>query len=149
VSHNPIVDKAVAELERTAFETAEAPDRFRAEVNRLEAAGMLARPSERIPAGHPVTVRRTGLGIELDFHSLIAAMLVDLAQDASDDDVELAEIRDADGGARDRLVEQLVDRLGGATLRIGATDAHRLADAIKTAAGPRRRPVSSMREVAA
>lgn len=141
MTHNPIVERAAAELERTAFETAAAPNRFLAEANRLEEAGLLARPVERIPSGHPVTVRRTGLGVELDFHSLVACMLVELAADASDDDVELAEIRDSDGAARDLLVEKLIDRLGGATLRLGATDSHRLADSIKTAAGPALRPV--------
>lgn len=147
MTHNPIVERAAAELERTAFETAEAPNRFLAEANRLEEAGLLARPAERIPAGHPVTVRRVSLGAELDFHSLVRALLGAVADEAPDEDAVLAEIRDADGGARDDLLDELIERHGEATIRLSATDAHRLADAIKAAAGPILRPVSH--EVAA
>lgn len=91
----------------------------------------------RIPAPYPIGVRRTGLGAEINVEPLVRALLIELAQDSPDEDAEMAAIRDASGPCRDRLVEDLIDRLGGATIRVGATDAHRLAETIVAAAGPR------------
>jgi hypothetical protein len=106
----------------------------------LDEAQLLARPADRIPAPHPVFVRRTGLGAELGLDSLFAALLGGLATEFAEDPAgvgeELAAIAAASGPERDALLETLLDRLGGATVGLGATAARTLADRLNSAAGP-------------
>ncbi len=109
-------------------------------VAELDAAGMLARPADRIAAPHPVFVRRTGLGAELGLNSLFAALFGGLAAEFAEDPAgvgaELAAVAAASGPERDALLETLMDRLGGATVGLGATAARTLADRLNSAAGP-------------
>ena len=107
---------------------------------RLDDNRLLVRPADRIPAPHPVFVRRTGIGAELGLDSLFAALLGGLASEFAEDPAgvgaELAAVAAASGPERDALLETLLDRLGGATVGLGATAARTLADRLNSAAGP-------------
>jgi hypothetical protein len=132
---NPISRRAVLLLvDELGYPTAHTT------VAELDAAGMLARPADRIPAPHPVFVRRTGLGAELSLDSLVAALIGGLAAEFAEDPAgvgeELTDIAGASGPERDALLETLIDRLGGATVGLGATAARTLADRLNAAAGP-------------
>jgi hypothetical protein len=105
---------------------------------RLAAARLLDRvllavqPADRIPGSHPVYVRRTGLGCELAVDSLVEAVVLELMTEIAEDPKgvadEAAYLLATDGPERDVLMEKLVDRLGGATLRLGETAVQRLRD---------------------
>jgi hypothetical protein len=103
----------------------------------VAAARRLGSWSVQIPGPYPMTVRRTALGAEVDVERLFKALLIELAKDSPDEDEELSAIRDASGPCLDRLLEDLIERLGGATVRLGVTGAHRFAEAVVAAAGPR------------
>ncbi|WP_441251153.1 hypothetical protein [Kitasatospora sp. McL0602] len=109
-------------------------------VEALDRAGMLARPTERVGGPYPISLRRTGLGVELDHHSLMSALLIQyvtsLAEDPSGVLAEAEAITAASGPERDALIETLLDSLGGTTQALGATAAKRLAERITALAGP-------------
>lgn len=109
-------------------------------VKQLDAAGLLLPCATTIPGGLPITVRTTGLGVQLGADALVRALLAALAAESVEDPegvaVELAEVDGASGPERDELLQGLVERLGGATLSLGATAARGLAERLKLAAGP-------------
>jgi hypothetical protein len=123
-----------------------APARSSVRRARTVAADLLDRllrriePAHRIPAPYPIHVRRTGIGAEVAVDSLAAALLLGLMTEVAEDPTGLADeaayLVQTNGPERDRLMEDLIYRLGGATVRLGATDARRLADRLNTAAGP-------------
>ncbi|MFE2911300.1 hypothetical protein [Kitasatospora indigofera] len=132
---NPVVRRARIAL------LAEVPHAVAARVAEvLDRAGLLARPAARDNGPHPVTVRRTGLGVELGLDSLVGALFAGLLADVAEDPEGMAadaqELLDADGPERDALMDALIERHGGAGIRVGTTDAHLLAERIVTAAGP-------------
>ncbi|WP_327066768.1 hypothetical protein [Kitasatospora sp. NBC_01302] len=109
-------------------------------VELLDEAGLLLPAASVVPAPYPITVRRTGLGVEVStlalFSALIAALAAESAEDSEGLAGELAEIDAASGPERDELLRTLVDRLGGATQSLGATAARGLAERLLTAVGP-------------
>lgn len=109
-------------------------------IARLDEARCLARPADRITAPHPVFVRRTGLGAELSMDSLVGTLLAGLAAESVEDPdgvaAELAAIAAASGPERDALLEELLERLGGASVRLASRDARHLAERLLAAAGP-------------
>jgi len=106
----------------------------------LDRLALRLQPAECIPGAYPVFVRRTGLGAELRVDSLAEALLGALMEEVAEDPTGVADeaqyLVQTNGPERDRLMEDLVKRLGGASIRLGATDARRLADGLNTAAGP-------------
>ncbi|ABD94176.1 unknown [Streptomyces phage mu1/6] len=106
----------------------------------LDAAGMLQRPAERINGPYPLWVRPTGLGIAVDAHPLVSALMRGLAAEMAEDPegvtAELIEIAEASGPEQDSMVEQLLDRLGGTDARYAAADARRLVEALLSILGP-------------
>lgn len=132
---NPVARRA-AILLRTLL----GPTRAKAVAEQLDQARLLAAPTVRVGRPYPISIRRTGLGVELDHHALMTALLAQLAEQYSEDPdgvgYQLGEIADATGGERDALLETLLDSLGGATQNLGATAARELADRITDAAGP-------------
>ncbi len=106
----------------------------------LDAAGMLQRPPTRITGAYPVWVRPTALGIAIDVHPLISAIVRELASHAVEKPEEVTEelvaIAEASGPERDALVLALLDRLGGTDAQYAAQDARRLAEALLSIVGP-------------
>ncbi|MCZ1009937.1 hypothetical protein [Streptomyces lydicus] len=105
---------------------------------RYLAAKVRYRRQTIIPGAFRISVRRTPLGAELDVSDLVESLVRQLAENYADDpegiDAELARIaelgvaaeneRHLDGAGyaeheRDSLVEQFVDEMGGARMRIG------------------------------
>jgi hypothetical protein len=109
-------------------------------VELLDEAGLLLPCASTVPGGLPVTIRPTGLGVQLGVHALVAALLAALAAESAADPEgvaeELAEIDGAAGPERDELLQGLVERLGGAMLSLGATAARDLSERVRVAAGP-------------
>jgi hypothetical protein len=93
-----------------------------------------------VPAPYPVFVRRTGLGAEISVDRLVSALIGALMEEVAEDPeglvAEAQYLVQVDGGERDRLLEDLIRRLGGASIGLGATAARVLADRLNTAAGP-------------
>ncbi len=112
----------------------------RAAADLLDQAGMLIRPSESVPGPYPIYVRRTGLGAVLDVHALVAALIVELASQFTEDPEavgdQLASIAASSGPERDALLEELIGELGGASQRLPASAAQLLADRLTAAVGP-------------
>lgn len=105
----------------------------------LDTTGLLATPVERVGAPYAISIRRTGIGVELDHYDLISALLAGLASEFAEDPdgvgYELQELAASSGGERGALLDKLLDRLGGATQRMGSTAAQKLAERILVAAG--------------
>lgn len=133
---NPVARRA-SRLLRTLL----GPALARTVAETLDEARLLPAPVERVGGPYPISIRRTGLGVELDHHSLVSALLAQLAMDFAEDPDgvgdQLTEIAEATGGERDALLDTLLDGLGGATQRLCATDAHTLAEKIRATAGPK------------
>ncbi|MFE6866051.1 hypothetical protein ACFVFS_05805 [Kitasatospora sp. NPDC057692] len=106
----------------------------------LDAAGLLQRPAERITGGYPLWVRPTALGVAIDVHPLMSAVLRELASHAAEapEDVaaELVAIAEASGPRQDALVEGMLRQLGGTDSRYAARDARRLAEVLLSIVGP-------------
>lgn len=106
----------------------------------LDAAGLLQRPAERITGAYPLWVRPTALGVAIDAHPLVSALVRGLAaemvEDPEDVGAELVAVAEASGPEQDALVEQLLERLGGTDARYAAADARRLAEVLLHAVGP-------------
>lgn len=106
----------------------------------LDAAGMLQRPAERINGAYPLWVRPTGLGVAIDAHPLVSALVRGLAAEVAEDPdgvvAELAVIAEASGPEQDAMIEQLLERLGGTDARYAAADARRLAELLLSIVGP-------------
>ncbi|GAB2696887.1 hypothetical protein [Kitasatospora kifunensis] len=109
-------------------------------VRLLDDAGLLLPAASMVPAPYPITVRQTGLGVEISMLTLVSALITALAAESTEDPEgladELAEIDAASGPERDELLQALVDRLGGATQSLGATAARDLAERLLAAVGP-------------
>lgn len=105
----------------------------------LDEARLLPAPVERVGGPYPISIRRTGLGVELDHHSLVSALLAQLAGDFAEDPdgvgFQLTEIAESTGGERDALLDTLLDGLGGATQRLGGSAALDFASRVLTASG--------------
>jgi len=132
---NPVLRRAVRALTDTLGR-----HKARQAAELLDREGLLATPVERVGAPYAISIRRTGIGIELDHYDLVGALLAQLAGDFAEDPdgvgSDLLELAASSGGERDALLDKLLDRLGGATQRMGSTAARRLADRIIAAAGP-------------
>jgi hypothetical protein len=106
----------------------------------LDKDGLLLPCASAAPGGLPITIQRTGAGVRLGLDALVRALLGVLAAESAEDPegvaIELAEINDAAGPERDELLQDLVDRLGGATITLGATAARKHAEQVTLAAGP-------------
>lgn len=106
----------------------------------LDAAGMLQRPAERINGPYPLWVRPTGLGIAVDAHPLVAALVRGLAAEVAESPegvtAELVTIAEASGPEQDAVIEGLLERLGGTDARYAAADARRLAEVLLSMVGP-------------
>ncbi|MDH6709799.1 polyhydroxyalkanoate synthesis regulator phasin [Kitasatospora sp. MAA19] len=106
----------------------------------LDAAGMLQRPAERINGAYPLWVRPTALGVAIDAHPLVSALVRGLAAEVAEDGdevvAELVTIAEASGPERDAMVEQLLERLGGTDARYAARDARHMAEVLLQAVGP-------------
>jgi hypothetical protein len=98
----------------------------------LDRALLVVQPADRIPAPHAVYVRRTGLGAELGVDSLVeavvGALMAEVAEDAEGVAAEAEYLMSTDGPERDQLMERLVDRLGGGSIRLGGAAVQRLRD---------------------
>lgn len=98
------------------------------------------RPAEKIPGPYPVFVRKTAMGAEVTVDSLAKVLLASLMAEMAEDPEGVAEearyLAGAKGAERDRLLEDLVDRAGGAKIPFDGIAARRLADRLNTAAGP-------------
>jgi hypothetical protein len=131
---NPVVRRTVRALTHSLGR-----HKARQAAELLDRDGLLATPVERVGAPFAISIRRTGIGVELDHYDLVGALLVGLAKDFAEDPDgvgwQLQELAASSDGERDALLDQLLDRLGGATQRMGSTAAHRLADRIIAAAG--------------
>lgn len=101
---------------------------------------MLRRPAERITGAYPLWVRPTGLGVAIDAHPLVSALVRALAAEVAEDPdgviAELVTIAEASGPEQDAMVEQLLTRLGGTDARYAAADARRLAEVLLSLVGP-------------
>jgi hypothetical protein len=132
---NPVVKRASAALEGLLGR-----HKARRVAAVLDEQRLLAAPVEREGSPFAISIRRTGLGVELDHHDLVAALLSQLAKDYSEDSdgvgSQLQELAYAEGGERDSLMETLVERLGDATQLLGARQALRLADRLRAAVAP-------------
>lgn len=132
---SPVVRRAVRALTDTLGR-----HKARQAAELLDREGLLATPVERVGAPFAISIRRTGIGVELDHFDLVGALLAQLALDFAEDPdgvgSDLTELAASSGGERNALLDKLLDRLGGATQRMGSTAAHRLADRIIAAAGP-------------
>ncbi|WP_369183298.1 hypothetical protein [Streptomyces sp. Y1] len=106
----------------------------------LDAAGLLQRPAERITGAYPLWVRPTALGVAIDAHPLVSALVRGLAAEMAEASAivtaELVTIAEASGPEQDALVERLLERLGGTDARYAAADARRLAEVLLHAVGP-------------
>jgi hypothetical protein len=106
----------------------------------LDAAGMLQRPAERINGAYPLWVRPTGLGVAIDAHPLVSALMRglagEMAESPEDVTAELVTIAEASGPEQDALIEQLLKRLGGTDARYAAADARRLVEVLRSMVGP-------------
>ncbi len=108
----------------------------------LHDAGMLAWPATVEPSGLPygLTVRSTPVGVEIDAYLVIRALIRQLADESVEDPEgvaeELAAIDGAQGPELDALLDDLIERLGGAEIRYPASLARELAERIGRAAGP-------------
>jgi hypothetical protein len=106
----------------------------------LDAAGVLRRPAERIAGAYPLWVRPAGLGVTIDAHPLVSALIRALAAEVAEDPggvvAELVTIAEASGPEQDAMVEQLLTRLGGTDSRYAAADARRLAEVLLSLVGP-------------
>jgi hypothetical protein len=130
---NPVARRAAILIANTAG----TPEEIAAA---LDAAGMLRRPAERINGAYPLWVRPTGLGVAIDVHPLVSALVRGLAAEVAEDPdgvvAELATIAEAAGPEQDAMVEQLLTRLGGTDSRYAAADARRLAEVLLSIVGP-------------
>ncbi|WP_073815001.1 hypothetical protein [Kitasatospora sp. CB01950] len=108
----------------------------------LHDAGMLAWPATIDPSGLPygLTVRSTAAGAEVDAYLVVRALVKALASECVEDPEgvaeELAVIDGARGPELDALLDELIERLGGAEIRYPASTARELAARIERAAGP-------------
>ncbi|MFE5582502.1 hypothetical protein [Kitasatospora sp. NPDC056531] len=132
-SMNPVARRAAILIANTSG----APEEIAAV---LDAAGMLQRPAERINGPYPLWVRPTGLGVAVDAHPLVSALVRGLAAEVAEcpEDViaELVTIAEASGPGQDALIEGLLGRLGGTDTRYAAADARRLAEVLLSMIGP-------------
>lgn len=133
MSPNPVARRAAILIGNTAG----TPQEIAAA---LDAAGMLRRPAERITGAYPLWVRPTGLGVAIDAHPLVSALVRALAAEVAEDPdgviAELVTIAEASGPEQDAMVEQLLTRLGGTDARYAAADARRLAEVLLSLVGP-------------
>ncbi|MFB8242035.1 hypothetical protein ACFC58_36420 [Kitasatospora purpeofusca] len=106
----------------------------------LDAAGMLQQPPTRIGGAYPLWVRPTGLGIAIDAHPLVSALIRglagEMAEEPEDVAAELVAIAEASGPEQDALVLRLLDRLGGTDSRYATADARLLAERVLSIVGP-------------
>ncbi|MEU4296440.1 hypothetical protein [Kitasatospora aureofaciens] len=132
-AENPVARRAAILIANTAG----TPEEIAAA---LDAAGMLQRPAERINGPYPLWVRPTGLGVAVDAHLLVSALMrglaAEMAESPEDVTAELVAIAEASGPAQDTLVEKLLDRLGGTDARYAAADARRLVEVLRSMVGP-------------
>lgn len=71
------------------------PDVARTVIELLDDAGLLARPTARVGGPYPITVRRAGIGVEIDHHVMMTAHLAQLADDPARTAFRLEEIEAA------------------------------------------------------
>ncbi|MFD7410123.1 hypothetical protein [Kitasatospora purpeofusca] len=106
----------------------------------LDAAGMLQQPPTRITGAYPLWVRPTGLGIAIDAHPLVSALIRglagEMAEEPEDVAAELVAIAESSGAEQDALVLELLTRLGGTDSRYATADARRLAERVLSIVGP-------------
>lgn len=106
----------------------------------LDRAAVRLSPAERVSAPYVVSVRRRGSSVELVNDGLVEALVLALLEEVAEDPegvgAEAQYLLSAKGGERDRLLEQLVERLGGSENVLPAPTARRLAERLLTAAGP-------------
>lgn len=133
----PLLTKHAASVAATTDGT---PDAI---VQALAAEGMLAWPAEADPSGLPLglEIRAVGMGVELDAYRLFRVLITALAAESAEDPdgvvEELAVIDGAKGPARDALLDELIERLGGSEVRYPTAQAvHRLIERLAQAAGP-------------
>ena len=133
----PLLTKHAASVAATTDGT---PDAI---VQALAAEGMLAWPAEADPSGLPLglEVRAVGMGVELDayrlFRVLVRALAAESVEDPDGVAEELAVIDGAQGPAQEALLDELIERLGGAEVRYPtARSVHRLIERLARAAGP-------------
>lgn len=140
MKHQPLLVKRVARL---IAGTGTRQKRAARAAQDLADAGMLAWPAEadvnRLPYG--LSVRATAMGVEVDAHLVVKALLSELATESVADPegvaAELADIDAATGPERDALLDTVIERLGGAEVRYPTRQlAHRLVERLVRAAGP-------------
>ncbi len=116
----------------------------------LNRALLAVQPADLIPGLHPVYVRRTGLGCELAVDSLVEEAVVALMAEVAEDPEGVADeatyLLATDGPERDALLEALVERLGGGTLRLGGAAVKRLSDQLTTVASVTPLPIRFPRQ---
>lgn len=130
---NPVVRRAAILIANSAG----SPEQI---AEQLDAAGMLQRPTECVQAAFPIYLHRRGVGIQLDVHALVGALVATLASKLVEDPdgvgSQLAEIDATSGAERDELLDALLIDLGGATQSLSSSKARELADRLYAAAGP-------------
>ncbi|MGW1174589.1 hypothetical protein ACWD4P_12815 [Kitasatospora sp. NPDC002543] len=130
---NPVVRRAAILIGNTSG----TPEEI---ASALDAAGVLRRPAEQITGAYPLWVRPTGLGVAIDAHPLVSALIRALAAEVVEDPdgvvAELKTIAEAAGPEQDAMVEQLLTRLGGTDARYATADARRLAEVLLSMVGP-------------
>lgn len=140
MKHQPLLMKQATALIRKAGVRSL---RSRRAAQALADAGLLAWPAEadtaRLPYG--LSVRATPMGVEVDAHLVVKALLAELAAESVADPegvaAELADIDSARGPERDALLDEVIERLGGAEVRYPTRQlAHRLIERLVRAAGP-------------
>ena len=140
MKHQPLLLKqAKSELVTAGFNLVDAETAVQA----LAEADMLVWPAEadksRLPYG--LTVRPTAMGVEVDAYLVVRALFKALASESVEDPdgivEELAVIDGASGPGLDAVLDELIERLGGAEVRYPTKKAtHRLIDMLVRAAGP-------------
>lgn len=114
------------------------------------AAKLRYRWQQVVPDAHPVYVRRTTLGAELDVSALVEHALLELAEQVADNPGEMCALLERIGNLRfdidaeryldgvgfaaaerDALMEQLLDDVGGSRMRLVGPEGLRLAELIR------------------
>lgn len=114
------------------------------------AAKLRYRWQQIVPDAHPVYVRRTTLGAELDVSALVEHMLLELCEQVAENPGEMCSLLEHIGNARfeieaerhldgvgfaaaerDLLVQQLMEDVGGSRMRLVGPEALRLAELIR------------------
>lgn len=117
---------------------------------RYAAAHLRWRWHRIVPDAHPVYVRRTTLGAELDVSALVEHALLELCEQVAENPGEMGSLLEhignarfeieaerylGDGGfaaaERDALVQQLLEDVGGSRMRLVGPEAVRLGELIR------------------